>query len=61
VGEYLSIREAAAFLGVSREKVARLIKQGVLPAERSLLDGRRKRIPRSALQEILKSEGLAEE
>jgi len=59
--EYLSIQEAAALLGVSREKVARLIKEGLLPAEDSLLDKRRKRIPRSALQEILKREGLAEQ
>jgi excisionase family DNA binding protein len=58
--EYLSIQEAAALLGVSREKVARLIKEGLLPAEDSLLDKRRKRIPRSALQDILKREGLAE-
>jgi len=55
--EYLSIGEAAALLGVSRNKVVRLIKEGVLPAEDSILDKRRKRIPRAAVLDILKREG----
>jgi excisionase family DNA binding protein len=55
--EHLSIGEAATLLGVSRNKVVRLIKEGVLPAEDSILDKRRKRIPRSAVLDILKREG----
>jgi excisionase family DNA binding protein len=57
MGEYLSIGQVATLLGVHRSKVARLIKEGRLPASDSVLDKRRKRIPRAAVLDILKREG----
>ena len=58
MGEYLSIGQAAVLLGVHRSKVRRLIQEGRLPAEDSVLDKRRKRIPRSTVEEILRHEGV---
>jgi excisionase family DNA binding protein len=51
------VTEAAEMLGVTKEKVARLIKKGVLNAEPSTLDARRKLIPRVQVEAILARDG----
>jgi excisionase family DNA binding protein len=48
----LTIGQASLVLGVSRNKVARLVHAGALPASPSLLDYRRKLIPRDAVDEL---------
>jgi excisionase family DNA binding protein len=58
-GDKVMVTEAAEMLGVTKEKVARLIKKGVLTAEPSLLDARRKLIPRVQVEAILAKEGHA--
>jgi excisionase family DNA binding protein len=56
--EYVSIQAAAALLGVTRDKVTRLVKEGVLPSEDSVLDKRKKLIPRPAVVALMKREGI---
>jgi excisionase family DNA binding protein len=56
--EYLTIQAAAAELGVTRDKVARLVKDGILPAEDSVLDKRKKLIPRASVVALMKREGI---
>jgi excisionase family DNA binding protein len=58
-GDKVMVTEAAEMLGVTKEKVARLIKKGVLTAEPSMLDARRKLIPRVQVEAILANEGHA--
>lgn len=42
--EYMDVREAAEFLKVSQAKVAKLLKNGSLPAYKDMVDERRKLI-----------------
>ena len=53
----VTVMEAAAMLGVRKEKIARLIKQGILTSRPSKLDARRKLIPRAQVENILAEEG----
>ncbi|MHB1417635.1 MAG: helix-turn-helix domain-containing protein [Chloroflexota bacterium] len=48
--EYVPLLEAAAYLGVSRVKLSRLVKEGVLTAVSSPLDKRLKLFKRSDLE-----------
>jgi excisionase family DNA binding protein len=52
----VSVKEAAAYLGVSRSKIWILIKEGALPARENPLDRRERLIPLSAL-ETLRDQG----
>ncbi len=51
-GEYMSVAEARAYLGVSRPKMAQLIKDGVLAAEVDPLNKRYKWIPRAQVEAL---------
>lgn len=53
----LTIQEAADMLNVRRERIWKLIKDGVLSAEPSRLDGRRKLIPHEQIDALLLEEG----
>jgi len=55
--ELVTMTEAAQLLGTTREKVARLVRQGVLTSRPSVLDARRRLIPRTEVEGILNSEG----
>jgi excisionase family DNA binding protein len=55
--DYVTVGEAARMLGVRKEKIARLVKQGVLTSKPSIVDARRRLIPRNQLEEILEEEG----
>ena len=44
--EYMTLTEAAELLGVSRFKMGRWVKDGLLPSYRSLIDGRQKLVMR---------------
>lgn len=55
--QFVDIQGAAALLGVPRKKVAGLVRDGVLVAEPSVLDKRRKLIRRSDLEALLAREG----
>ena len=55
--DVVTVTEAAELLGTSKEKIARLVRQGVLTARRSTLDARRRLIPRSEIEELLRAEG----
>jgi excisionase family DNA binding protein len=57
--DVVTVTEAAELLGTSKEKVARLVRQGVLTARRSTLDARRRLIPRTEIEELLRAEGHA--
>lgn len=50
---YLSATEARAILGVNKNRIARLIKTGVLPAIRDPLDGRSKWIARADIDALM--------
>jgi excisionase family DNA binding protein len=55
--DYVTVNEAADFLGVSRRKVARMIASGELDVRESKLDKRRRLIPRVQIEEMLETEG----
>jgi len=50
--ELLTVSAASQYLGVSRDKVSRLIKSGQLTAVDDVLDSRQKLIPRSQLDAL---------
>jgi excisionase family DNA binding protein len=52
----VSIQEASRMLGVSREKVRRMIQDGQLHAQESILDKRQKLIARVEIQDLLRRE-----
>jgi excisionase family DNA binding protein len=53
----VSVTEAARLLGTTNERIARLIKHGVLTSRVSNLDRRRRLIPREEVERILREEG----
>jgi excisionase family DNA binding protein len=55
--EYLTVLAAAEYLGVSRDKVSRMINSGQLTAKIDALDSRQKLITRAQLDEIKNSSG----
>jgi excisionase family DNA binding protein len=55
--EMVTVQEAAALLGVRRERVWQLIKRGALTATKSQLDGRYRLIPRTQIDQMLRYEG----
>ncbi|MBV9281575.1 MAG: helix-turn-helix domain-containing protein, partial [Chloroflexi bacterium] len=56
-GDSVTVTEAAAMLGVRKEKVARLVKKGILTSRPSILDARCRLIPREQVERILAEEG----
>jgi excisionase family DNA binding protein len=56
-GDMVTVTEAAQMLGTTKEKIARLVKQGVLTVRPSIVDGRRRLIPRAQIERILREEG----
>lgn len=55
--ETVTVSEAARLLGTTNERIARLIKRGVLTSRVSNLDRRRRLIPREEVERILHEEG----
>ncbi|GAC1400022.1 MAG: hypothetical protein NVSMB52_13620 [Chloroflexota bacterium] len=55
--QFLDIQAASALLGVPRKKVSSLVRLGILKAEPSVLDRRKKLIRRSDLEALLVREG----
>jgi excisionase family DNA binding protein len=55
--EMVTVKEAARILGTTKEKVARLVKQGILTSRPSTIDARRRLIPRIQVERILRGEG----
>jgi len=55
--DQVTVKEAAQLLGTTKEKVARLVRQGVLTSRPSVLDARRRLIPLAELERILEAEG----
>ena len=55
----VTIQEASEILGVSREKVRRMIQAGQLHARQSVLDQRQKLIARREIDAILEAEQKA--
>ena len=53
----LTVQEAADVLNVRRERIWKLLVDGVLTAVPSKLDGRRKLIPREQVERLLLEEG----
>jgi excisionase family DNA binding protein len=53
----VTITEAATMLGVEKGKITRLVKAGVLTSRTSLLDTRRRLIPRNQVERIIAEEG----
>lgn len=53
--EYLTVMAAAKYLNISRDKLARMIKEGKLSTEDNPLDARQKLIVRSKLDRLKKS------
>jgi excisionase family DNA binding protein len=49
----VTVGQAAAMLGVTKEKIHRLVKKGELSTERSKIDARRTLIPRAQIEAIL--------
>lgn len=56
-GDMVTVNEAAQMLGTSKEKIARLVKQGVLTSRSSIVDRRRRLIPRAQIERILREDG----
>lgn len=54
--ETVTVTEAARLLGTTNERIARLIKRGVLTSRVSNLDRRRRLIPREEVERILHEE-----
>jgi excisionase family DNA binding protein len=52
----LTVNEAAQLLGTTKEKIARLVRQGVLTSRVSVVDARRRLIPRAEVERILRDE-----
>lgn len=50
--EWMTAGEAAAYLGVSKVRMAKLIAEGVLPVERGQLDARVKLVRRADVERI---------
>ncbi len=50
--EYITIAEARELLGVSKPKIADLIKKGILPATEDPLDRRFKRVLKSDVERL---------
>jgi excisionase family DNA binding protein len=57
-GDYVTVTEAARMLGVRKEKIARLVKKGVLTSRPSIVDARRRLIPRGQVEKIVEEEGV---
>src|SRR5438270_7038497 len=53
----LTVQETADVLNVRRERIWKLLAEGVLTAEPSKLDGRQKLIPREQVDALLREEG----
>ena len=53
----VTVTEAARMLGTTHERIARLIKRGILTSRQSDLDRRRRLIPRAQVERILQEEG----
>jgi excisionase family DNA binding protein len=53
----VTVTEAAQMLGTTKERIARLIRRGVLTSRASDLDRRRRLIPREEIERILREEG----
>lgn len=53
--EYVTVREAGEMLGVSKVKMAQLLRDGVLTAQDSVLDKRVKLIKREDVERIAKT------
>ncbi|MGI8967784.1 MAG: hypothetical protein ACR2GA_01600 [Chloroflexota bacterium] len=53
----VTVTGAACMLGTTNERIARLIKRGALTSQTSLLDRRRRLIPRVEIERILREEG----
>lgn len=51
--EFLTIKEAQAYLGTSKMKMARLVKEGVLPTFSDPLDGRKKLVRKTDLEKFV--------
>lgn len=51
--QYVSVQEAAEILGVHRDRVARLLKEGVLSWKPNVLDRRQRLIPRHEVELVL--------
>ena len=52
--EYVTVREAGELLGVSKVKMAQLLRDGVLSAQESVLDRRVKLILRADVERLAK-------
>ena len=50
--EYMTVSEAAAYLGVSNPKMTRLIQSGVLPTVENVLDKRSKLVRRADVEAL---------
>ncbi len=55
--DVVTVTEAARLLGTTNERIARLVKRGVLTSRVSNLDRRRRLIPREEVERILQEEG----
>ena len=55
--DMVTVTEAARLLGTTNERIARLVKRGVLTSRVSNLDRRRRLIPRTDVERILQEEG----
>jgi excisionase family DNA binding protein len=53
----VTVQEAADMLNVRRERIWKLMADGVLTAEPSKLDGRQRLIPREQVEALLQEEG----
>lgn len=53
----VTVTEAARMLGTTNERIARLIKRGILTSRMGVLDRRRRLIPREEVERILREEG----
>lgn len=52
----VTVSEAARILGTTNERIARLVKRGILTSRVSNLDRRRRLIPRKEVERILQQE-----
>ena len=52
MGEYLSLSDAARYLGCSRVKITQLVKDGVLPYTVNALDKRAKLVSKDDLDKL---------
>lgn len=50
--EKMTVKEAAAYMGMTRQKISRLIERGVIKTEDNPLDTRQKLISRSQLDQL---------